>query len=183
MPEMIIRRCPWAETDPLMRKYHDQLWGKPCHDQRELFQMLVLEGFQAGLSWLTVLKKWDEFCRVFDDFDMTKIAAYDAVKFAELMDNPGIIRNRLKIQAAITNAQLCLRLGSLDDFIWNYVDGVPVVNTWQRQEEIPATSPLSDLISRDMKRLGFKFVGSTIIYSYLEAIGVINDHLDWCSFR
>jgi DNA-3-methyladenine glycosylase I len=166
-----------------MREYHDKQWGKPCFDERTLFEMLNLEGAQAGLSWATILKKRENDRAAFDDWDIARIAAYDEEKLAELLQNSGIIRNRLKINAAITNAQAVLRLGSLRDFIWAYVEGRPIVNHWRTQEEMPASTPLSDRISRDMKKLGFKFVGSTIVYSYLQAIGVVNDHIEDCEFK
>jgi DNA-3-methyladenine glycosylase I len=178
-----IHRCPWGDTtDVLMRDYHDTQWGKPCHDERELFEMLILEGAQAGLSWLCVLNKRENYRVAFDNFDVVKVAAYGDEKVAELLQNPGIIRNKLKINAAITNARLVLELGGLEKFLWNYVDGQPIVNHLARQEDMPATSTLSDQISRDMKKLGFKFVGSTIIYSYMQAIGMVNDHVVWCDF-
>jgi DNA-3-methyladenine glycosylase I len=179
-----ILRCPWGDTaDDLMREYHDVQWGKPCHDERELFEMLILEGAQAGLSWSCVLNKRENYRTAFDNFDVEKVAAYDERKIAELLQNPGIIRNRLKVRSAVTNAQCVLRIGGLDGFFWNYVDGQPIINRWERQEDMPATSPLSDKISLDMKKLGFKFVGSTIVYSYLQAVGIINDHMIWCDFR
>ncbi|MDR1922159.1 MAG: DNA-3-methyladenine glycosylase I [Candidatus Adiutrix sp.] len=179
-----IHRCPWGDVvDALMRDYHDNEWGKPCRDERRLFEMLTLEGAQAGLSWRTILHKREAYKAAFDDFDVAKVAAYDESKIAELLQNPGLVRNRLKIRAAVTNARALLRLGSLSDFIWGYVDGKPVVNAWERQEQLPATSPLADKISRDMKKLGFKFVGGTIVYSYLQAVGLVNDHLVWCGHR
>jgi DNA-3-methyladenine glycosylase I len=179
-------RCPWANADPLSRHYHDTEWGVPCHDERRLFKMLILEGKQAGLSWYGILKKTDTLCAAFDDFDPHKLVAYDDAKIAELLQNPGVIRNRLKVNAAVTNAKayfkLCEAHGSLDSYIWAFTDSKPVVGNWETQEQMPATTPLSDEISRDLKRLGFKFVGPTIIYSYLQAIGVVNDHLVTCSF-
>lgn len=179
-----MRRCPWGDTeDPRMRDYHDTEWGKPCHDERKLFEMLILEGAQAGLSWSCVLNKRDNYRAAFDHFDVKAVAAYDEEKTAALLQNPGIIRNRLKVASAVKNAQAVLRLGSLHDFIWGYVDGKPLINTWAHPADMPATSPLSDRISRDMKKLGFSFVGSTIIYSYLQAVGIINDHMTWCDFR
>jgi DNA-3-methyladenine glycosylase I len=179
-----ILRCPWGDTtDTLMRDYHDNEWGKPCFDERRLFEMLILEGAQVGLSWSCVLHKRENYRAVFDNWDISKIAAYGESEIAELLQNSGIIRNRLKIGAAITNAQIVLKLGSLSEYIWNYADGRQITGAWERQEQMPATSPLSDKISRDMKKAGFKFVGSTIIYSYLQAIGVINDHMPWCNFR
>jgi DNA-3-methyladenine glycosylase I len=165
-----------------MREYHDTQWGKPCHDERELFEMLILEGAQAGLSWATILHKRESYRAAFDNWDVAKIAGYDDGKVAELLQNAGIVRNRLKVNAAITNARLVLRLGGLDRFVWDYVDGEPIVNRWERLEDLPATTPLSDRMSRDMKKLGFKFVGSTIIYSYLQAVGVVDDHMAWCGF-
>jgi DNA-3-methyladenine glycosylase I len=178
-----ILRCPWGDTtDAIMREYHDTQWGKPCHNERELFEMLILEGAQAGLSWSCILHKRENYRAAFDKWDVEKIAAYGDGKIAELLQNPGIVRNRLKINAAVTNAQAVLRLGGLSAFIWSYADGKPIVNRWERQEEMPVNTPLSDEISRDMKKLGFKFIGSTIVYSYLQAIGIINDHMTWCAF-
>jgi DNA-3-methyladenine glycosylase I len=177
-------RCSWGDVDDaLMREYHDSQWGRPCHDERTLFEMLTLEGAQAGLSWSTILHKRENYRIAFDDWDIAKIAAYDEDKVAELLADPGIVRNRMKIRSTIGNAQATLRLGSLADFIWGYVDGKPIVNEWAQMSDLPATTELSDRISRDMKKLGFKFVGSTIIYSYLQAIGVVNDHIASCSFR
>lgn len=179
-----VHRCPWGDTeDARMRTYHDDEWGKPCFDEQKLFEMLILEGAQAGLSWSCVLNKREGYRAAFDHFDVAKVAAYDEAKKAELISNSGIIRNRLKISSAIRNAQAVMRLGSLRDFIWHYVADEPIINHWEKQEDMPATSPLSDRISKDMKKLGFSFVGSTIIYSYLQAIGVINDHMTWCDFR
>nr|WP_278278796.1 DNA-3-methyladenine glycosylase I [Anaerobacterium chartisolvens] len=177
-------RCPWADSDDeLMREYHDIQWGKPCFDERTLFEMLTLEGAQAGLSWSCVLHKRENYRAAFDDWDIAKIAAYSEDKVAELLQNPGIIRNKLKIRSTIGNAQAVLKLGSLSDFIWSYVDGKPIVNAWKEQSEMPAKTELSDRISKDMKKQGFSFVGSTIIYSYLQAIGVVNDHITSCAFR
>jgi DNA-3-methyladenine glycosylase I len=179
-----VLRCPWGEADnDLMRKYHDTEWGKPCFDGRKLLEMLILDGAQAGLSWSCILNKRENYRAAFDNFDAEKIAAYGETKVHALLQNKGIVRNRLKIQAAITNAELTLKLGSLSDFIWNYTNGEPIVNHWQRQEEMPATSPLSDRISRDMRKMGFKFVGSIIIYSFLQSAGVVNDHVEWCVFK
>jgi DNA-3-methyladenine glycosylase I len=181
-----IIRCPWGDVpDELMREYHDTQWGKPCRDELTLFEMLILEGAQAGLSWATILHKRENYRAAFDDWYIAKIAAYDERKIAELLQNSGIVRNKLKIDAAIVNAQAVLKLkfGSISDFIWDYVDGKPIVNHWREQSEMPTTTPLSDKISKDMKRLGFKFVGSTIIYSYLQAIGVVNDHIENCAFK
>ncbi|MDR3344377.1 MAG: DNA-3-methyladenine glycosylase I [Oscillospiraceae bacterium] len=180
-------RCPWATADELSRQYHDTRWGTPCHDEHELFKMLILEGFQAGLAWITVLRKWDTLCDAFDDFDPQRLANYGADDTARLLANPGIIRNRLKVAAAISNAQAYIKLceihGSLEQFLWRYVDGKPVVNAWTEQGQLPAKTELSDDISNDLRALGFKFVGSVIVYSYLQAVGVVNDHLAGCDFR
>jgi DNA-3-methyladenine glycosylase I len=183
-------RCPWGDTwasckegDPQMWAYHDKEWGKPCRDERKLFEMLTLEGAQAGLAWATILRKRENYCAAFDDWNIAKIAAYNECKIAGLLANPGIIRNRLKILSAVTNAQAVQRLGSLSAFIWQYVDGKPIDNKWTQMSEIPTKTELSNRISRDMKKLGFKFVGSTIIYSYLQAIGMVNDHIVSCEFR
>lgn len=183
-------RCAWGnawtsckDNDVLMRDYHDNEWGKPCHDERKLFEMLTLEGAQAGLSWATILHKRENYRVAFDNWDIEKIAGYDEDKIAELLANSGIIRNRLKICSVVTNAQVVLRLGSLSDFIWSYVDDRPIINNWAQMSDIPAKTKLSDRISKDMKKLGFKFIGSTIIYSYLQAIGVVNDHVLGCDFR
>lgn len=177
-------RCPWGDSDDeIMQEYHDTQWGKPCFDERTLFEMLTLEGAQAGLSWSCVLHKRENYRLAFDDWDIVKIAAYGEDKIVDLLANPCIIRNKLKIRSTIVNAQAVLKLGSLSDFIWSYVDGKPIVNAWTDQREIPAKTELSDRISKDMKKKGFSFVGSTIIYSYLQAIGVVNDHIMSCAFR
>jgi DNA-3-methyladenine glycosylase I len=172
-----------------MREYHDTEWGKPCRDERKLFEMLSLEGAQAGLSWATILHKRENYRAAFDDWDIAKIAAYGEDKIAELLANPGIVRNRPKIRSVVTNAQAVLKLAgnpcgsSLSDFIWGYVDDKPIDNRLEDLSAGPAKTELSDRISHDMKKLGFKFVGSTIIYSYLQAIGVVNDHILGCDFR
>ncbi|MDR0958207.1 MAG: DNA-3-methyladenine glycosylase I [Clostridiales bacterium] len=178
------KRCQWGDTDDLlMRDYHDNEWGKPCFDERKLFEMLILECAQAGLSWRTILHKREAYKLAFDNFDAEKVAGYSEDKIAELMQNRNIIRNRLKIVSAVTNAQLVLKLGSLSNFIWSYVNNTPIVNAWENHNQIPATSSLSDQINKDMKKIGFKFIGSTIIYSYLQSIGAVNDHMVWCEFR
>lgn len=178
-----MKRCDWAKG-PYNEVYHDQEWGRPCHDDQKLFELLVLEGMQAGLSWVTILKKRPAFQAAFDQFDIAKVASYDETKQAQLLQNSGIIRNRLKIQSAITNAQAVQRIqaefGSLDAYLWGFVKGKPIVNAYTTQSEVPTHSELSDRISKDMKKRGFRFVGTTIIYSYLEAIGIINDHMTWC---
>ena len=169
---------------PIYIAYHDNEWGRPVHDDRKLFEMLILEGAQAGLSWLTVLKKREAYREAFDGFDPAKVALYDDAKIAELMANAGIIRNRLKIKAAINNAKLFLKIaeqhGSFDKFIWSYVGDAPVVGHWAKFEDIPITTPISDRISKDLKQQDFKFVGSTIIYSFMQAVGMVNDHLTLC---
>jgi len=177
-------RCSWAGDTQIYIDYHDNEWGRPVHDDRKLFEMLILEGAQAGLSWITVLKKRDAYRAAFDGFDPNKVALYDETKVEELMANEGIIRNRLKINAAVTNARLFLRVqeqhGSFDDFIWGYVDHAPITGHWERVEDIPATTPISDRISKDLKKMGFKFVGSTIIYAFMQATGMANDHTTDC---
>lgn len=178
-----ITRCPWGDVDDaLMREYHDTQWGKPCRDERVLFEMLTLEGAQAGLSWATILHKRENYRTAFNHYDIPKIAGYNEEKMAELLQNAGIVRNRLKIRSVVTNARATLALGSLSEFIWGYVGNTPLVNRWRRQEDMPAKTDLSDEISGDMKKLGFKFVGSTIIYSFLQSIGAVNDHIANCEF-
>ena len=176
-------RCSWATTE-LYKEYHDSEWGKPVHDDRKLFEMLILEGMQAGLSWLTILNKRMGFREAFDNFDYQKIALYDEAKIEELMQNANIVRNRLKIKSAITNAQQFIKIqeeyGSFNAFIWSYVDHKPIHNHFKSEAEIPAATPLSDKISKDLKKRGFKFVGSTIIYAYMQAIGIVNDHAQSC---
>ena len=178
-------RCSWANpANPRYLSYHDEEWGVPCRDEVRLFEMLNLEGAQAGLSWETVLNKRDNYRAAFDNWDAEKIARYDAAKVAELLANPGIIRNRLKVAAAISNAQAYLRLrdeaGGLAPFLWAYVDGKPIQNAWAHLRDCPAKTPLSDRISKDLSKRGFKFVGSTIIYAYMQAIGMVNDHCVEC---
>ena len=177
-------RCSWAGELPIYVAYHDLEWGRPVHDDRKLFKMLNLEGAQAGLSWLIILKKRESYREAFDGFDPEKIIHYDETKIAELMGNAGIVRNRLKINAVISNAKAFLEIvekhGSFDKFIWDYVDGKPIVGHWKTFEDMPLTIPLADKMSKDLKKLGFKFVGTTIIYSFLQATGVVNDHLTSC---
>ncbi len=184
---MTVIRCSWANTaNPRYVEYHDTEWGVPCHDETRLFEMLNLEGAQAGLSWETILNKRETYRTAFDHWDAKKIAAYDADKVAELLANPGIVRNRLKVAAAITNAQAYLRLveecDSLDQFLWAYVGGTPIVNNWQ-PGQFPAKTELSDRLSKDLVKRGFKFVGSTIIYAYMQGIGMVNDHAPNCLCR
>lgn len=185
IPTMTIKRCSWANPDsPLYLKYHDEEWGVPCHDETRLFEMLNLEGAQAGLSWSTILNKRENYRVAFDQWNAEKIAAYDVTKVAELLGNAGIVRNRLKVAATINNAQAYLRLrdevGGLDPFLWAYVSGKPLLNTRKNINETPAKTPLSDQLSKDLAKRGFKFVGSTIIYAYMQAIGMVNDHAQDC---
>ena len=167
-----------------MIKYHDEEWGTPTQDDRTLFELLILEGMQAGLSWKTVLNKRENFRKAFDNFDYEKIALYEDQKVEDLLQDKGIIRNRLKIQSMIINAKEFIKVreefGSFDNFIWNFVDGKPINNSFEQLSQIPANSSLSDTISKTLKKRGFKFIGTTIIYSYLQAIGIINDHLTYC---
>lgn len=177
-------RCGWAGASELYKEYHDEEWGVPCHDERKLFEMLILEGQQAGLSWITILNKRENFRKAYDGFDPRKIAVYGEEKKAELMQNSGVIRNRLKIDAAIENAKAYFRLadefGSLDSYLWGWVGGKPVKNRWQDLGSVPASTELSDMISKDLKKRGFKFVGSTIIYAFMQAVGMVNDHIPSC---
>lgn len=177
-------RCSWCEKDDLYRKYHDEEWGKPVYEDAILFEFLILETFQAGLSWYTILKKRENFRVAFDNFDYLKIVQYNEEKVQELMQDVGIIRNQLKIRATISNAIAFINLqkefGSFSVYILNFIDGKPVNNLRQSVKEIPATSQLSDCISKDLKKRGFKFVGSTVVYSFLQATGIINDHVQYC---
>ncbi len=181
---MIQERCAWAQTGELEIAYHDTEWGVPVHDDRKLFEFLVLEGMQAGLSWSLILKKRAGYVQAFDGFDASKIARYNDYKYQELLANPTIVRNKQKIQAAIQNAQAFLRVqeqhGSFDAFIWRFVDGEPIQNAWQLQREVPAKTQESDAMSKELKRLGFAFVGSTICYAFMQAVGMVNDHTMNC---
>ncbi len=179
-----VCRCAWVDGSDIYQRYHDEEWGRPVHDDRKLFEMLTLESFQAGLSWITVLKKRECFRECFDDFDPGIVSGYDEAKILELLANPGIIRHRGKIQAAINNAQLFLQIqqeyGSFDQMIWSYVGHKPILSHVENQAALPATTPLSDKISKDLKKRGFKFVGSTIVYSFMQAVGMVNDHSQEC---
>lgn len=179
-----IVRCDWCGSDPLYRAYHDHEWGVPLHDERRLFEMLTLEGAQAGLSWLTILRKREGYRRAFAGFDPQVVAAFDDADVARLLADTGIVRNRLKIASTISNARAVLevqaRYGSLDAFLWGFVDGVPIRNSWRNMAEIPPCTPLSDVMSRELKRRGFRFVGSTICYAHMQATGMVNDHLTGC---
>jgi len=178
------KRCAWCTSDPLYMEYHDKEWGVPIYDDKLLFEFLILEGMQAGLSWLTVLKKREAFRKAFANFDAKKIAKFDDDKIQLLLNNPGIIRNKLKIAATIQNAKAFLELknnsGSFADYIWSFVDGHPVKNNWQSIKQIPAKTDISDAMSKDLKKKGFKFVGSTICYAFMQAVGMVNDHTKDC---
>jgi DNA-3-methyladenine glycosylase I len=178
-----MTRCDWARTD-LSISYHDEEWGVPQHDDRVLFEFLVLEGAQAGLSWETILKKRQRYREVFDRFDPEKVARYGGRKAAALLADPGIVRNRLKVAAAVKNGRAFLdvqdEFGSFDAYLWRFVDGRPIVNRWRSLKELPAKTPLSDALSRDLKSRGFTFVGSTICYAFIQAVGLVNDHLTGC---
>jgi DNA-3-methyladenine glycosylase I len=180
-------RCPWPSDDKLMIEYHDKEWGVPLHNDRKLFEFLVLEGFQAGLSWRTVLHKRENFRKVFDNFDYNKVAKYNRRKINSLLKDVGIIRNKLKIEGAITNAKAFLlvrkEFGTFDKYIWNFVDGKPIQNKFKSLKELPAKTILSDQISEDLKKRGFKFVGSTIVYAHMQATGMVNDHIVDCYRR
>lgn len=173
-------RCGWCEGDPLYEAYHDQQWGVPVYDDQTLFEFLVLETFQAGLSWITILRKRENFREAFDQFDYKKIANYGEQKYELLLQNPGIIRNKLKIKATITNAIQFMAIqeefGSFSAYIWNFVDGKPIQNQVKHYKEAPATTSISDALSNDLKKRGFKFVGSTVIYAHMQATGMVNDH-------
>ncbi|MBF5026477.1 DNA-3-methyladenine glycosylase I [Planobacterium oryzisoli] len=179
-----IKRCPWSEKDQLYRDYHDNEWGRPVYDDMVLFEFLILESFQAGLSWHTILKKRENFREAFDDFSYERIAHYQEDKIQKLMLNAGIIRNQLKIRAAVTNAQRFLEVreqyGTFCDYIWNFVGGQPIVNAPKTLSEIPATTELSDLLAADLKKKGFKFMGSTVVYAHMQATGMVWDHLVDC---
>jgi DNA-3-methyladenine glycosylase I len=178
-----MKRCEWPKND-LALKYHDEEWGVPLHDDGRLFEFIVLEGAQAGLSWDTILRKREAYRRAFDDFDVNKVARYTDKRIEKLLQNDGIIRNRLKIKSAVNNAKAFMRVqdefGSFDKYIWGFLDGKPIVNKWRESSQIPATSTASDTISKDMKQRGFSFVGSTIIYAHMQATGMVNDHLVSC---
>jgi DNA-3-methyladenine glycosylase I len=177
-------RCPWCGNDPLYVAYHDAEWGVPCHDERTLFEFLILEGAQAGLSWITILRKRENYRRAFDGFDPEKIARYGERDVARLLADAGIVRNRLKIAAAIDNARAVLALheagDSLDELFWRFVDGCPVVNRWRSLDQVPAHTPAAQALSKELKRRGFRFVGPTVIYAHMQATGMVNDHLVSC---
>jgi DNA-3-methyladenine glycosylase I len=175
-----MKRCSWVSGDDLYKKYHDEEWGTPAHDDKKLFEFLILEGAQAGLSWITILKKRENYRKAFDDWNYEKIAKYGEDKIEELMGDKGIVRNRLKIKSAISNAKVFLKIqdeaGSFDKYIWGFVEGTPIKNNFKSFEEIPASTELSEEISKDLKRRGMNFIGPTIIYAFLQAVGIIDDH-------
>ena len=177
-------RCSWCGNDPLYMKYHDTEWGVPVYDDAKLFEFLILETFQAGLSWITVLRKRDNFRKAFDNFNYKIIANYNETKFEELLQNAGIIRNKLKIKATISNAIAFMKVqqefGSFSNYIWKFTSGKPIKNNWKNLKRLPATTELSDIISKDLKKRGFKFVGSTVLYAHMQATGMINDHIKDC---
>jgi len=180
----MINRCGWSITDPLMIEYHDNEWGVPVHDDRKHYEFIVLDGAQAGLSWQTVLRKREAYREAFDNFDFGKVARYNEKKIDELLENPGIIRNKLKINSAVQNAKAFLdvrkEFGTFDKYIWQFVGGSPIHNSWKSLRELPAKTPVSDAMSKDMKKRGFNFVGSTICYAYMQAAGMVNDHTTGC---
>lgn len=180
-------RCSWCEKDDLYRAYHDNEWGKPVYNDETIFEFLVLESFQAGLSWYTILKKRENFKLAFDDFNYRKIAEYTAEKTEELMHSPGIIRNRLKILATVNNAKRFLEVqkefGTFSEYIWSFVNGKPIINHPKTLKDVPATSEISDALAKDLKKRGFKFLGSTVVYAYMQATGMVNDHLVDCWVR
>jgi DNA-3-methyladenine glycosylase I len=184
LKNMAVTRCSWCGDDPLYVAYHDEEWGVPVFDDRTLFEFLILEGAQAGLSWSTILKKREGYRAAFDRFDPQVVARYDERKTAELLADAGIVRNRLKVASAVSNAQAFLAVqeehGSFSDYIWAFVDGTPIQNQWRTLADIPATTPLAETISKDLKRRGFRFVGPTIVYAHMQATGMVNDHVVGC---
>lgn len=183
-PAAALTRCPWCGTDPLYTAYHDHEWGVPVHDDRLLFEFLILEGAQAGLSWITILRKREAYREAFDHFDAEKVACYNDKKVAALLANSGIVRNRLKVSSAIDNARATLAVkasdGSLNNFLWQFSDSKPVQNNWQEMSQVPASTPTSEAMSRELKKRGFRFVGPTICYALMQATGMVNDHLVGC---
>ena len=179
-----IKRCDWAGNDPLYQQYHDEEWGVPVYDDQKLFEFIVLEGAQAGLSWITILKKRGGYRKAFADFDINKVARFTDKKLEKLLLDPAIVRNRLKVFSARSNAQALIKIqkefGSFSDYMWAFMDGKPRQNKWRSMSDVPATTKESDLISKDLKKRGFKFVGSTIIYAHMQATGMVNDHITTC---
>lgn len=181
---MEVKRCTWVSNDPLYIRYHDHEWGMPIHDDRLLFEMLNLEGAQAGLSWITILKKRENYKRLFDDFEAEKIIQYTDQIIVDILQDAGIIRNKLKVNAVVTNARAYLKVkeefGSFDQYIWGFVDHKPIVNHWKTMSEVPVNTLESDMMSKDLKKRGFKFVGTKICYAYMQAVGMVNDHTIDC---
>jgi len=178
------KRCDWCGTEPIYVDYHDKDWGVPVHDDRMHFEMIILDGAQAGLSWITILKRRDSYREAFDNFDAVKVSRYDDKKVEKLLTNPGIIRNRLKVNSAVKNARVFLKIqkefGSFDDYIWQFVNHKTIQNKWKKMSELPAKTAESDAMSKDLKKRGFSFVGSTICYAYMQAAGMVNDHITNC---
>jgi len=179
-----LKRCDWVGDEPLYREYHDNEWGRPCRDERALFELLILEGAQAGLSWITILRKRENYRRLFDNFDAAKIARYTPKKIEKLLQDPGIVRNRLKVEAAVINARAFLELqkepGGFSGFVWSFVDGKPMRNQRRSIKEVPASTPESDAMAKALKKRGFKFVGTTICYAFMQAAGLVDDHTVDC---
>ncbi len=177
-------RCEWSGTDELYVKYHDEEWGVPVHDDKTHYEFLILEGAQAGLSWITILRKREGYRKLFSDFDVTKVSRFTEKKIEKLLLNPAIVRNKLKVRSAVSNAKAFMEVqkefGSFDKYIWQFVNNKPIVNKWKKMSDLPATSAESDSLSKDLKKRGFKFVGSTIMYAHMQAIGMINDHTTDC---
>lgn len=180
----VIKRCQWVSDDPIYINYHDKEWGVPVYSDKKLFEMMILEGAQAGLSWITILKKRSHYRKVFDGFDARKIAGYKQKKIDSLLQDPGIVRNKLKIESTISNAKLYLELkekqGRFSDFLWQFVDGEPIQNKWRSLKQVPVSTEASDAMSKELKRLGFKFIGTTICYAFMQSVGMVNDHTTDC---
>lgn len=179
-----LQRCEWSTSDPLYVAYHDEEWGVPVHDDRKLFELLILEGAQAGLSWITILRKRERYREVFEGFDPALVAEFDDARIEALLQDPGIVRNRLKVESAVTNARAYLDVqaeaGSFDEYIWQFVDGKPLQNAWPSLEFVPTETPESKAMSKDLKRRGFRFVGPTICYAFMQSAGLVNDHVTTC---
>lgn len=182
-----MQRCEWVTEDPLYIEYHDHEWGVPVYDDKKLFEFLILEGAQAGLSWITILKRRENYRQLFDHFDIEKISGYKENKIQQLLKNPAIIRNELKIRSTVKNAQATLNLleeyNSLSDYLWSFVDGKPIINHWKSIKQAPTATPISDKLSKDLKKKGFSFVGTTICYAFMQAVGMVNDHVEHCFIR
>ncbi len=184
MIKIAPQRCTWCSSSDLYKRYHDEEWGVPVYEDAIFFEFIILETFQAGLSWITILNKRENFRQAFDNFDCKKIATYSDDKVQELLQDPGIIRNKLKVRSAVSNAVAFIKVqqefGSFSNYIWNFTDSKPIINNRKFLKEVPATTPLSDTISKDLKKRGFKFVGSTVVYAFMQATGIVNDHVEDC---